>query len=336
MRPKLLTKALIHGLTIKRRHPMFIWGPPGVGKSSLVKQAAAKLNRQLCDVRAVLLDPVDLRGIPSVNGDHLAHWCPPAFLPRDGEGILFLDELAQAPPLVQSACLQLCLDRRCGEYVLPDGWDIIAASNRQEDRAGAHKIITPLLNRFASHLELELSSDDWQEWALTEGISSDVRSFLKWRPELLLKFDPTAGHKAFPSPRSWEFFSDLLDGMDPELLLPMAVGCIGEGAAAEFVGFLRFKNEMPNIDDVLANPTTIELPDADKPAVLWALTGALADRARNAPADVVARLVKVADRIPDEFAALFMRDIMAVNPAVCAHASVVGWVRSHASLFTPC
>ncbi len=122
MRPSDVSSALT--ALVPTRRPVFLWGPPGVGKSSLVRQAATTLGLEVCDVRAVLLAPVDLRGIPAINGDHRAHWCQPDFLPRDGQGVLFLDELAQAPPLVQSACLQLTLDRRIGEYVLPDGWTL--------------------------------------------------------------------------------------------------------------------------------------------------------------------------------------------------------------------
>src|SRR4051812_30577921 len=126
MRPTDVTKAL--AALIPTRRPLYLWGPPGVGKSSLVRQATQNLNLDLVDVRATLLDPVDLRGLPRLEGES-AVWIPPAFLPRFGAGVLFLDELAQAAPLVQSACLQLTLDRRIGEYELPDGWSVIAASN---------------------------------------------------------------------------------------------------------------------------------------------------------------------------------------------------------------
>src|SRR5205085_3221785 len=170
-----------------------------VGKSSLIRQAARDLSLAVCDVRAVLLDPVDLRGLPTLK-DGAAEWCPPAFLPRGGEGVLFLDELAQAPPLVQAACLQLTLDRRVGEYELPAGWSVVAASNRQEDRAGAHRLITPLLNRFV-HLDLEVSLEDWQDWAARAGVCHEVRSFLRYRPALLFQFDPGSGQRAFPTPR---------------------------------------------------------------------------------------------------------------------------------------
>jgi len=176
---------------------VYLWGSPGLGKSSIVKQAAGSLGLGLVDVRATLLDPVDLRGLPRLDGDR-AIWCPPAFLPRDGEGALFLDELAQAAPLVQAAFLHLTLDRRVGEYELPDGWSVVAASNRSEDRAGTHRLISPLLNHFV-HLDLEVSNEDWQTWAVANAIVPEVRAFLHNRPGLLAQFDATSNPHAFPT-----------------------------------------------------------------------------------------------------------------------------------------
>ena len=184
MRPSDVSKAL--AALVPTRRPVYLWGPPGVGKSSLVRQAAERLGLGLVDVRATLLDPVDLRGLPRLDGDRAA-WLPPAFLPRAGDGVLFLDELAQAAPLVQAACLQLTLDRKVGEYDLPAGWTVVAASNRSEDRAGTHRLISPLLNRFV-HLDLDVSADDWQQWAVPAGVAPEVRGFLRYRPALLYQF----------------------------------------------------------------------------------------------------------------------------------------------------
>lgn len=327
MRPSQLRAAL--AALLPTRQPIYLWGPPGVGKSSLVRQAAAASDLDVIDVRAVLLDPVDLRGIPQVNGDHRAHWCVPDFLPRSGRGVLFLDELAQAPPLVQSACLQLTLDRRIGEYVLPDGWSVVAASNRQEDRAGAHRLISPLLNRFI-HLDLEVSLDDWQRWAIEAGIAPEVRSFLQFRPGLLFSFDATAGARSFPTPRSWEFVSRVLPVTPEALLLSVVAGCVGEGPAAEFVGFCRVYRGLPNLDAVLASPDSVTVPT--DPGVLYALVGALAERARSAKQQVLSALFRFAGRLPAEYGVLLARDIVAVNRASLALPEAGRWLASHRSL----
>jgi len=173
---------------VAARRPVFIWGGPGVGKSSVVKQLAETLNVPLQDVRALLLDPVDLRGLPFRGSDGRSKWATPEFLPQDGTGILFLDELNAAPAMVQASCYQLVLDRKVGEYTLPDGWAIIAAGNRDSDRAVTTRMPTPLRNRFV-HLEFEVDVQEWSEWAIQAGIRPEVIAFLRFRPELLSAFD---------------------------------------------------------------------------------------------------------------------------------------------------
>ena len=271
MRPSDVVLTL-EALTPTKR-PVYLWGPPGVGKSSVVKQVTESLNLGLVDVRATLLDPVDLRGLPRLTKDS-AVWCPPAFLPKGGSGILFLDELAQAPPLVQAACLQLVLDRRLGEYELPEGWSVVAASNRTEDRAGTHRLISPLLNRFV-HVDLEVSVDDWQSWAVKAGIVAEVRAFVRFRPALLFQFDAASQPRAFPTPRSWHAVSDVLPRTSPQLLHAIVAGCVGDGPAAEFLGFLRLYRELPDLDGVLKSPDSSPVPR--EPAVLYALVGALVE-----------------------------------------------------------
>lgn len=306
---------------IPTRRPVYLWGSPGTGKSSLVRQAVDQLAIGMVDVRATLLDPVDLRGLPRLQGD-TAVWCPPAFLPQDGEGVLFLDELAQAAPLVQSACLQLTLDRRIGEYELPREWTVIAASNRAEDRAGTHRLISPLLNRFL-HLDLEVSNDDWQHWAVSAGIAPEVRAFLQYRPALLSQFEPAANPRAFPTPRSWQFVADVLPRTPDHLLHPVVAGCVGDGPAAEFLGFLRLYRELPDLDLVLTRPENSAIPR--EPAVLYALVGALVERCRQAQAPL-SNFVTYALRLPDEFATLALSEALSVNKKLAALPTIQQWI----------
>ena len=319
MGPKDVSRALV--ALVPAGRPLYLWGAPGSGKSAVVRQAATALGFPLLDLRATLLDPVDLRGLPKIAKGR-AEWCPPAFLPRAGRGLLFLDELAQAPPLVQAACLQLVLDRRLGEYELPEGWSVIAASNRAEDRAGTHRMISPLLNRFV-HLDLEVAADDWQEWAAKAGVAAEVRAFLRFRPALLFQFDAAANPRAFATPRSWHFVSDLLAKTPDELLGRVVAGCVGDGPAAEFAGFLRLYRELPDIEAALAHPETAPVPQ--QPAVLYALVGALVEVCRRDGAPLAA-FVRYATRLPDEFALLALRDALAIRPALAALPAVQEWI----------
>ncbi len=209
MKPSKLYEAL-HAL-IGERVPLHIWGPCGVGKSQIVGQVASDLDYNFLDVRAVQLDPVDLRGLPRIASDQ-TEWVPPKFLPTTGKGILFLDELTSAPQMTQAGCYQLVLDRKLGEYVLPEGWVVIAAGNPASERGVHFAMPRPLRNRFV-HLELEADLDDWSKWAVKAHIRPEIIAFLRFKPELLHAADTTADANAWPTPRSWEMASNVLCGV---------------------------------------------------------------------------------------------------------------------------
>lgn len=226
----------------------FLWGPPGIGKSTLVKKIAKDNGWELIDLRLSLLNPVDLRGLPVVDKENQqADWYPPAFLPKydtDTVGILFLDEINLAPLSVQAAAYQLILDKQVGDYRFPKKWKIIAAGNRETDRANVYKLSAPLANRFV-HFDIQPRMDTWATWAREAGIRVEILDFLALRPSLLMQM-PNDSQKAFPSPRSWDFCSQLMQafnyqpGETPDENLKNAIiGTIGEAVGKEFVVFLQ-------------------------------------------------------------------------------------------------
>lgn len=325
MTPSQIFSAL-HTL-LSAHQPVFLWGAPGVGKSQVVAKVAADRGMALRDIRAVLLDPVDLRGLPRLENGR-AEWCPPAFLPGpdDSEqGIIFLDELNAAPPLVQAACYQLVLDRRIGEYRLPDGWSIIAAGNREKDKAVTHRMPSALANRMV-HLEFDVSLDDWILWAQQAGIRWEVIAFLRFRPKLLHDFDPLSSGKAFASPRSWAFLSGILDANpDPDVEYELFRGTVGDGAAAEFMGFLRVWRGLPSVEDILANPADALVPD--DPAALYAVCEALSEKAADG---TVNALVTYAGRLPSEFGVLLMRDAVCRDERIVRTSAFADWAQANA------
>jgi hypothetical protein len=291
------------------RQPVFIWGGPGIGKSAVVRRLAKELAVPLQDVRALLLDPVDLRGLPFLGSDGRSKWAPPEFLPRGGTGILFLDELNAAPAMVQASCYQLVLDRKLGEYSLPDGWAIVAAGNRDSDRAVTTRMPTPLRNRFV-HLEFEVDLQEWSEWAIQAGIRPEVIAFLRFRQELLNAFDRDAN--AFPSPRSWEFVSRILGSApDQSVEHELFAGAVGAGAATEFSAFLKTFRELPNIDAILMNPLTEPVPE--NAAAQYAVASALAHCASDMNFD---RICIYLGRMPTEFSVLCVRDASLREPGI--------------------
>ncbi|BCS88114.1 AAA family ATPase [Pseudodesulfovibrio sediminis] len=311
---------------IPLKQPVFIWGPPGVGKSQVVAQVAHDLGVELTDVRAVLLDPVDLRGLPSVK-EGVAHWAPPSFLPTEGEGVLFLDELNAAPPLVQAACYQLVLDRKVGEYTLPKGWTVIAAGNRESDRAVTHRMPSALANRFV-HLDFAVDVESWLTWAEEKDLHEEVRAFIRFRPNLLHNFDPKKNEKAFPSPRSWEFAAGIVAmETDQELELSLLKGTVGPGAAAEFAGFSRMFKQLPDPDAVINHPSTANVPE--EPATLYALCEALAKMAGEETADSI---VTYASRLPSEFGVLLVRDAVKNHRGVVESPAFSHWATANSTV----
>jgi hypothetical protein len=350
MRPSDIARLLANILPTTRR-PTFLWGPPGVGKSSVVKQVAKALNWGLIDLRAVLLDPVDLRGLPVVsrgeNNVALADWAAPKFLPIKGQklpaerGIIFADELPLAPPLVQGAFLQGILDHRIGEIELDPGWVWVSAGNRQEDRAGANRMITPLLNRFV-HIDLDLHPDDWLAWASATGddgnanVAPEVRSFIAWKvsvgESMLFDFDPSRNLRAFPTPRSWDFMSQLLPSVPMDLLHQVAMGTVGEAAATQLVAYLRIYRDLPDMKDVFANPEKCKIPTDS--SVCYALVGAMVEVARKADRQDKATLgafAKIVSRLPQEFGMLAIKDGIQANRGLLTAPGVSKWLGEQAA-----
>ncbi|WP_320170513.1 MoxR family ATPase [Maridesulfovibrio sp.] len=325
MTPKLIAKSLL--TLIKSKQPVFIWGPPGVGKSQVVRQVAEKLEYELTDLRAVLLDPVDLRGLPRISESGDAQWCPPSFLPKDGKGILFLDELNAAPPLVQAACYQLVLDRKLGEYQMPEGWLIVAAGNRESDKAVTHRMPSALSNRFV-HLDFATSTNDWLDWAGQNGIAEELQAFIKFRPGLLHDFDPSRNEKAFPSPRSWEFVSEIIKGRpEPEIEYELYKGTVGEGAAAEFFGFCKIYRKLPDPDFIINSPDTALIPE--DPATVYALCESVGSKATP---DNTESIMSFASRLPAEFAVLLVRNAVKKERSIIESAAFASWATANSDI----
>ncbi len=236
--------------------PVMLWGPPGVGKSQIIAQIARRHGSRLIDIRLSQLEPTDLRGIPFRRDDRV-EWAVPAMLPdsaRHGpRGILFLDEITSALPTVSAAAYQLILDRRLGEYLVPDGWAIFAAGNRHGDRGVSFAMPAPLANRF-THYEIEAHLDDWVAWAHGAGIDPRLIAFLRFRPDLLFDYDARRNATAFPSPRSWEFAHRALQKFegDGTLLLDALQACVGFAAGIEAKAFLDHMDQLPDLDGIIA------------------------------------------------------------------------------------
>jgi ATPase family associated with various cellular activities (AAA) len=248
----------------KKKRPLFLWGPPGIGKSELVAGIADELGGYMIDLRLGQMEPTDIRGIPFYNKDlGKMDWAAPVDLPDEELAgqypliVLFLDELNSAPPAVQSAAYQLILNRRVGKYVLPDNVVMIAAGNRESDKGVTFRMPTPLANRFV-HQEIRVDHASWEQWAVNNKIHKDVVGYIGFAKQDLFDFDPRSSTRAFPTPRSWSFVSQFCEDKDmtDAELTNLIAGTVGEGVAIKFMAHRKVAGKMPNPDDVLSGKVT--------------------------------------------------------------------------------
>ena len=243
----------------KHNRPLFLWGPPGIGKSEIVHQIGKTIDAHVIDIRLSLWDPTDIKGIPYFDSTiNKMVWAPPSELPDEQMAsqyknvILFMDEMNSAAPAVQAAAYQLVLNRRVGTYKLPDNVLIVAAGNREADKGVTYRMPAPLANRFI-HLEMKVDFDDWFEWATANRIHKDVAGFLQFSKKDLYDFDPKSNSRSFATPRSWTFISDLLadDDGDENTLADLISGGVGEGLAIKFMAHRKVSGKLPNPSDIL-------------------------------------------------------------------------------------
>jgi hypothetical protein len=244
----------------KNKRPIFLWGPPGIGKSDIIKQLGVELDAHVIDVRLSLWEPTDIKGIPYFDSNTSKMvWAPPSELPdaelasKHKTIILFMDEMNSAAPSVQAAAYQLILNRRVGTYSLPDNVVMVAAGNRETDKGVTFRMPAPLANRFV-HLEMTVDWDDYFDWAVENKIHQEVVGFLTFSKKDLYDFDPKSSSRSFATPRSWSFVSELLtdDDVDSDTLTDLVSGSVGEGLALKFMAHRKHASKMPNPTDILS------------------------------------------------------------------------------------
>lgn len=309
---------------IKIMPSVMLWGPPGVGKSQAVRQIAKEIEERtgkksvVTDVRLLLFNPIDLRGIPTSNADKtLAIWLKPQIFQMDSSddivNILFLDEISAAPQSVQAAAYQITLDRVVGEHKLPDNCIVIAAGNRVTDKSVAFKMPKALANRLL-HIEVEGNFDSWKEWAIKSGVNDKVIGFLSFRRNYLMNFDAKSEYLAFSTPRSWEMVSNVLNNINDDVseVYPLITGLVGAGVAVEFRTWCNVYNQIPDMDDIF-NGLQPRVPKSSD--VMYALTAAMTSYAREHKEEItkIANSIRYAEKLPPDFGVVLMKDYMYIE-----------------------
>lgn len=315
--------------------PVMFWGPPGIGKSQGIKEVANQLenktgkNVNFRDVRLLLFNPVDLRGIPVANAERtLAKWLKPEIFQMDESedviNILMLEEISAAPPSVQAAAYQMTLDRVIGEHKIPDNCFILAAGNRVTDKSVAYKMPKALSNRLC-HIEIHPDVDDWKKWAIPTGIDQRIIGYINFKQAgALFNFDGSSDDNAYPTPRSWEMVDKYLKRINSiEKAFPFIAGSIGLGAANEFKAWARVFDKLPDIKAIYDGKET-KVPES--PDVLYALSAALVANAHNKSKKQLSNLIKYTNNMQAEFATLTVKDIIRLKDVKTKLLAIDEWI----------
>ena len=315
------TSVIKSNLPLKTLPSVMLWGPPGVGKSQAIRQLAKEIEQEtgkktvVTDVRLLLFNPIDLRGIPTSNADKtLAVWLKPQIFQMDDSedivNILFLDEISAAPQSVQAAAYQITLDRVVGEHKLPENCIVIAAGNRTTDKSVAFKMPKALANRLL-HIEVQGNFKSWKKWAIKNGVNDKVIGFLSFRQNYLMDFNTSSEDLAFATPRSWEMVSNILNYVNSDIdkMQSMIGGLVGTGIAIEFKTWAKVYKDLPDIDGIFKG----EMPEPPKsPDALYALTSAMFAYAKEHKhqLDLITNSIIYADKLPPDYSAMLLKDYM--------------------------
>ncbi len=323
-------KHAMHLLT-KNDDVPFITGRPGGGKSDTIKQFAQEKAKELglefyegpenydpikygfIDLRLNSIDVIDLSGLPMIDREHtVTKFTRSPYIPAEGHGVLFLDELPQSKPSNMAAVSQLILDKRVGSYSLGKNWKIITAGNRTTDRATANRLPTHIANRLTT-LELDFDIHVFTDYMLENNIDEAAIAFAKYRPDLLESFNPE--YEINCTPRAFIAASQYLDLPD-EVMYPLMSGTIGEGATAEFVGFNKIYKNLPDIQEFLDKPTTIKIPkEAD---LLFATMQMLSHNVTTDNISTINKFIKRVEKDAPERAVNFWKDAIKRDVALFA------------------
>jgi MoxR-like ATPase len=285
---KTITQKQLHDflLNVALVRPVFIWGAPGIGKSSLVEQFADRLGIACVSLLGSQLAPEDILGVPQII-DGKSRFCPPTTIARDEPYCLFLDELNACSHEVQKAFYSLIHERRVGEYVMPDGSIVIGAGNRAQDSAIVKPMSSALINRMV-HIHLHASHRDWLEWAAENDIHEIVLEYIKLRPDHLWS-SPPKHEEPFSTPRSWHMLSDAMrefgDDVKDDQLDAIAYGCLSPHHAGQFKAFIKQAKSKFRLDRILKGETGWPGKPEDRDVLYFLSQSFRARIARELPAN---------------------------------------------------
>lgn len=339
-------------IAIEHGYPVLITGQPGIGKTDIVGQATEEAKKfkfkrtdflkksgiykqdeikfKMLTFHPAVSEPTDYKGQPWVldgKADFLPYGDLRSLIEADSPTVAFFDDIGQAPPCVQAALMQLFLARKVNGHSVSDFVVFIGATNRKKDRAGVSGILEPVKSRFKSIIELVPNAEDWIDWALTNKVHPDVVGYVHFKPDAVADYQPTAEMTNSCCPRTLVAASDWLwAGVED---YEMISGAIGAGRAAELMSFIKVKNSLPDLEEIIKNPMEAYVPDERKePSALYAVVSALVHKADE---DTVGNIMKYAERLPKNYNILLGRDIKRkdVDKEIQKTKAFIAWAIKH-------
>ena len=334
MKTKLSTAAVLIETFITSNVPVNLLGSPGLGKSDVIKQVAAKLNLKVIDFRLSTADPTDISGIPFIHNGRSAYMPNEAFplhtdtVPEGYSGwLLFLDEITNAPMAVQAASYQLILDRQVGQNKLHDNVRIVSAGNMIDDGAAVTGEMSTALKSRMAHINIELSLDDWLDWAMTANVHHSITSFIKFKPTSLYQFDPKIAADTYPCPRTWSMVNSIVAnvGINNPQIQNLVSAVISDGPAVEFINYCKNFVGLPTYADIVKDPTKVDVPK--EMSTLFALSGSIGAQTKK---DTVADVMVYVERMPKEFQLRTFNDFTKRDPMLVTVPAVRNWLLANA------
>ena len=316
---------------IANREPVLVTSAPGCGKSDIIEAATKDAGADLIISHPVVSDPTDYKGMPyAENGE--AHFLPFGDLNKiisaKKPTVFFLDDLGQAPPAVQAACMQLVLARRINGHKVSDKVTFLAATNRRQDKAGVSGMLEPVKSRFTI-IPLEVSVDDWCRWAINKGnMPIELISFIRFRPELLSALSPSKDIVNSASPRTVASIGRQQNaGLPADLRLEVFTGAAGESFATEYNSFLDMYQQLPDVNQILLAPDSVPVPT--RPDILFALSGAIAARMTPTNADNAFHFL---DKLSPEIGVACAKDAISRNISISKSGAFASWASKSGNL----
>ncbi|SIO53864.1 ATP-binding protein [Chitinophaga niabensis] len=316
------------------KYPVLVKSKPGCGKSDIITDAAQRIGQKLIISHPVVSDPTDYKGLPFPSKKGVAEFIPFGDLHQliiaKEPTVFFLDDLGQATPAVQAACMQLLLARRINGHVISDNVTFIAASNRREDKAGVRGLLEPVKSRFVSIVELEVDTNDWVKWAIQHNMPTELIAFVRFKPDFLDDFSPTQDLVNSASPRTVaNVGKQQLSGLDKKLEFEVFKGAAGEAFATEYCEFLRIIRELPSVDQIILTPTTAIVPT--DPGAQFAISAALARKLSDSN---IKSIITYLDRLPEEIAVACIKDGVTRTPEINHTREFIEWTSKKSSLMS--